>query len=248
MGELSCDDFLGGRVRAWQPRRGYRAGVDPVWLAASVPAKSGQSVLELGCGAGVASLCLAARVPGVRLTGVEIQPDYAALAQRNADENGADMQVFTADLAALPVELREAQFDHVIANPPYFKRSDRLAAEDLGRETALAGATPLAEWVEVASRRCKPKGHVTFIQRIERLPELMSAMQARLGSLELLPFVPRAGRAPQLFLIRGRNGGRGEFRMYPGQLVHQGVAHQDDGEDYTPLVRAVLRDGAALPF
>lgn len=248
MDDLSLDDFLGGRVRVWQPRRGYRAGVDPVWLAASVPAKAGQRVLELGCGAGVASLCLAARVPGVRLTGVEIQPEYADLAWRNAAENGADMQVIVADINRMPADLREAQFDHVIANPPYFKRADGSASADMGREMALAGETPLATWVDVAARRCKPKGYVTFIQRIERLPELMSAMQGRLGSLEVLPFIPRAGRAPQLFLIRGRNGGRADFRLHPGVLVHSGAAHQDGDEDYTSQMRAVLRGGAVLPF
>ena len=248
MDELSCDDFLGGRVRIWQPKKGYRAGVDPVWLAASVPAKAGQRVLELGCGAGTASLCLAARVPGVQLTGVELQPGYAELARRNAAENGAQMQVFTADLTALPAELRDAQFDHVIANPPYFKRSDGSAAQDAGRDVALAGETPLTQWVEVAARRCKPKGYVTFIQRIERLPELMSAMQARLGSLELVPFLPRQGRAPQLFLLCGRNGGRADFRLHPGVVVHDGVAHNGDGEDYSQLISSVLRNGAALPF
>ena len=58
---LSCDAFLGGRLRIWQPRAGYRAGIDPVMLAAAVPARPRQSVLELGCGAGTASLCLAAQ-------------------------------------------------------------------------------------------------------------------------------------------------------------------------------------------
>jgi tRNA1(Val) A37 N6-methylase TrmN6 len=248
MDELSCDDFLGGRVRVWQPRKGYRAGVDPVWLAASVPAKAGQSVLELGCGVGTASFCLAARVPGVQLTGVELQNDYAELARRNAAENNVQMQVFTADLTALPPALREAQFDHVIANPPYFKRADGSAAQDAGRDVAMAGQTPLAQWAEIAARRCKPKGYVTFIQRIERLPELLSAMQTRLGSLELLPFLPRAGRAPQLFLLRGRVGGRADFRLHPGVIVHDGDEHTHDGEDYSDLIRAVLRDGAPLPF
>lgn len=248
MTELSCNDFLGGRVRVWQPRRGYRAGLDPVLLAASVPAKAGQRVLELGCGVGVASLCLDARVPGMVLTGLEIQPEYAELARRNAAENDADFTVVTGDLQALPVDLRQQQFDHVIANPPYFQRSDGTGAEDPGRDLALGGDTPLAAWVEVAAKRCAPRGYVTFIQRIERLPELMAAMQSHLGSLEMLPLIPREGRAPQLFLIRGRRGGRAAFRMHPGLLVHPGLAHEDGGEDYTPILRAVQRDGAALPF
>ena len=68
--DLTHDAFLGGRLHLWQPRRGYRAGVDPVLLAASVPAKAGQSVLDLGCGAGAAALCLGAREPGLELLGM----------------------------------------------------------------------------------------------------------------------------------------------------------------------------------
>ena len=54
--DLTCDAFLGGKLHLWQPRRGrgYRAGVDPVLLAASIEATAGQSVLELGCGVGAA--------------------------------------------------------------------------------------------------------------------------------------------------------------------------------------------------
>ena len=36
--DLTRDAFLGGRVTLLQPRRGYRAGTDPVLLAASVEA------------------------------------------------------------------------------------------------------------------------------------------------------------------------------------------------------------------
>ena len=68
--EPRCDGFLGGRVQAWQPAAGYRAGVDAVLLAAAVPARPGDTALELGAGAGVASLCLATRVPGLSVTAV----------------------------------------------------------------------------------------------------------------------------------------------------------------------------------
>ena len=58
------DRLLGGKVRLRQPRDGYRAAIDPVLLAASVPAKPGERVLDLGTGAGAAALCLMARVEG----------------------------------------------------------------------------------------------------------------------------------------------------------------------------------------
>lgn len=240
--------YLGGRLIIRQPARGYRAGVDPVLLAASVPAKSGDTVLELGCGVGTAALCLAARVPGLALTGIELQSAYAALARENATANALPLDVIEADLAALPTDLRQRQFTHVIANPPYFDRAAGSRATDTGRETAMGEDLPLELWVDTAARRLAPKGLATFIHRAERLPDLLAAMQSRLGSLECLPLQPRVGRAAKLVLVRGRKGGRAAFRLHAPILMHDGAKHEKDGDDYTPEISAVLRDGGVLAF
>ena len=104
--DLSRDKFLDGRLYIFQPKAGYRAAMDPVLLAAACDALPGQSVLELGCGAGVASLCLGVRVAGVTLTGLELQPEYADLARRNAAENGIAFEVIVGDLEHMPAGLR----------------------------------------------------------------------------------------------------------------------------------------------
>ena len=246
--DLDCCAFLGGRLRLWQPRHGYRAGIDPVLLAASIPARAGQRVLELGCGAAPALCCLGVRVPGLTLTGVEIQPAYAALARRNLAQNGLTGEVMEADLAAPPAALKAQSFDHVLANPPYFEEGQRSVAPDAGRELALAGPLPLAGWVALAARRLAPRGTATFVQRVERLPELLAALGAHLGSLEVLPLAPRAGRAPRLVLARGRKGGRAAFRLQAPLVLHEGATHLEDGESYTNVIRAALRDGAPLAF
>lgn len=231
-----------------QPRTGYRAGIDPVLLAASVTARPGETLLDLGCGAGIAGLCVAARVPGIHLTGLELQPAYADLARQNAARNGITSEVVTGDLAAMPATLRALHFDHVIANPPYFDRRASTAAQDSGRERAMGEATPLADWVRAAARRVAPKGTVTFIQRAERLPELLAAMTAHLGSLDLRPLIARRGRAARLVLIRGKKGGRAALRLHDGWLLHEGAGHAGDGESYTAATQALLRDAAALPW
>ena len=245
---LSHDAFLGGRLFLWQPRAGYRAGVDPVLLAASVPAKSGQSVLELGCGVGAALFCLGTRVTGLDLTGVELQPDYAELADRNACEARLQARVVTADLRNLPDDLKQRGFDHVIANPPYFKKAERQSARDGGRETALAGDTPLSDWVECAARRLKPKGYLHMIQRVERLPEMLAVAGKLLGSVELLPIAARMDRAPGLVILRARKEGRAPFRLAPTFVMHVGAQHQSDAEDYSAETNAILRDAKALDW
>lgn len=245
MSELTRDAFLGGKLHLLQPKEGYRAGLDSVLLAASVPATKGQRVLDLGCGAGAVSLCLGARVPGLVLTGVELQDSYAELARRNG---GADFEVVAADLSNLPLSLRQRQFDHVLANPPYFDRAASRAARDEGREAALGEATPLAVWVKVAAKRLAPKGLAHFIHRIERLPDVLAAMQRHLGSIEVLPIAPRTERRIELVILRARKSGRAAFRMHSPLILHEGPCHLEDGDSFAPQIREVLRDGAALEF
>lgn len=246
--DLTCDPFLGGRLHLVQPRHGYRAGIDPLLLAAVVPARAGQSVLDLGCGVGCAALALGTRVTGLDLVGVEVQADYADLARRNGAENAVPLEVVTADLAALPAALRRRQFDHVIANPPYFHAARTTAAPDPGRDMARAEQTPLEDWIDTAARRVRPGGFVHMIQRMDRLPDLLRGCDGRLGSVEILPLAGRAGRAPHLVLLRARKGGRAAFLMLAPKILHQGATHDGDRDSYCAEISAVLRAAAPLSW
>ncbi len=242
---LTHNDFLGGRLRLAQPAQGYRAGVDPVLLAAAVPAVAGQSVLDLGCGAGTALFCLATRVAGLTLCGVEVQTFYADLARANAATNGLDATIHTADIAALPAALRQEQFDHVIANPPYFDRSAGTGSADEGRDMAFGGATAARVWAEVAARRLRSGGHFSMIQRIERLPETLAALPLGLGSVVVRPIGGRTARAPERFVVQAKKGGRAAFRLMPALVMHAGARHERDEDSYGPEAKAILRDAAA---
>ncbi len=247
-GNTTKNEYLGGRVLIRQPKIGYRAGVDPVLLAAAVPASSGQSVLELGTGVGTAALCLAERVAGLTLTGVEIQPEYAQLARENGELNSEDFTVYTADLTDLPPEVKQQRYDHVIANPPYFDRAAGFAASDTGRETAMGEDTPLEIWLDVASRRVAPKGFLTFIHRAERLNCLLSHLPSSLGSVQVQPLQPREGRDSHLLILRARHSGRSPLRLHAPIRMHEGAFHAEDRDDYTPEIRSVLRGGDSLPI
>jgi tRNA1(Val) A37 N6-methylase TrmN6 len=217
-----------------------------VLLAAAVPARSGEAVLELGCGAGAAALCLGRRVPGVGLVGLELQADYAALARENAAANGIGLEVVEGDLARMPASLGVRSFDHVMANPPYFRREAGTRAGDAGREIAMGEGTPLGQWIEAGMRRLRPGGRFTLIQRAERLPDLLAAFAGRQASLAVLPLAPRVGRDAALVILAAVKGGRAPFRLLAPLILHDGPAHLRDGEDYAEPVRVVLREGAAL--
>ncbi|RYJ00254.1 MAG: methyltransferase domain-containing protein, partial [Acetobacteraceae bacterium] len=114
------DRLLGGRVLLRQPRLGLRAGLDAVLLAAGIPARPGQVVLEAGCGSGAGFLCLATRVPGLRILAVERDPVLAALAIANAAANGIAAEVITGDIRDPALIRRLPACDHAFANPPFW--------------------------------------------------------------------------------------------------------------------------------
>jgi tRNA1(Val) A37 N6-methylase TrmN6 len=220
--------------------RGYRAATDPVLLAACVDAKAGQRVLDLGCGAGAASLCLAARVPGLVQAGLELQPAYAGLARRNAADNGVALEVVEGDVAAMPAVLRR-EFDHVIANPPYYPAGG-TPSPDVGRATALQVGTPITAWVEAGLRRLAPGGVLTLIISVDLLPMVLGLVPQAV----VLPLAPRLGRAAPRVIVQARKLGRNPFRLLPPFVIHAGPAHDGDRESYTPAAEAVLRGGAAV--
>lgn len=244
---ITDDGFLGGRLRILQPRVGYRAATDPVLLAAATPAKPGESFLELGCGAGVASLCLLSRVPGLTAEGVELQATYAALARRNSERNGLALTVTEADLCDLPKRMRALSFDHVIANPPYFRAGEGTNADDPGREAAFREETPLDQWIDAGLRRLVPGGWLTLIHLTDRLGDILAAIGDRAGAIAILPVAPRPGRPASRVIVRARKGARTPLALLAPFILHEGADHLRDGDDFTPAARAVLRDGAPLP-
>lgn len=241
-GGLTRDAFLGGRLILAQPRRGFRAGQDAVLLAAAVPARPGDAALDLGCGGGAAILALGARVPGLALAGLEVQPAYAALARANAAQAGLILDVLEGDVAVPPADLGVLAFDHVLMNPPFHSRASSTPAHDPGRDLAHGGDAPLAAWLGLAARRLRPRGSLTAIQRVARLPELLAGLPATMGSVEVMALAPRSEREPTTILLRARKGGRAPFRLLPPLAVHE-----SDGA-FSPAIREALRDGAALPW
>ncbi len=255
--ETREDRLLGGRVRLIQPLRGYRAATDPVLLAAGVSARPGAWVLDLGCGAGAAAFCLAARVPGLELHGLEVQPAYLALARENAALNGVAIMLHEGDVAAPPRALRQLAFDHVMLNPPYHAETaiaspvagrDMAHREGAHREGAGEAGTSLGDWIAAALARLKPKGWLSVIHRAGRAPELLRLLDGPAGAIALLPLVARAGRDAGRVIVRARKGAKAPFRLLSPLVLHAGSAHVRDEDDFSPEAAAVLRDAAALDF
>ncbi len=238
----TVDNLLNGRVILEQPSQGYRVAIDPVLLAAAVPAREGQSVLDLGCGVGAAMFCLAARVPGLHITGVERHEDYLGCAERNRHHNAAlgDFTLHQGDATALTQTIRGHHYDHVMANPPYFDS----AAYDAGRSTAKTAAHAMpseqfALWVKTAHACLKHHGTFTVVYHAAGLANLIAALNGKFGGLQLMPLWPKPGHAAKRVIIQGQKDSKAPLQLLPGIVLHH-------AERYSAAAEKILRHGQPL--
>ena len=241
--EESEGTLLGGRVKLRQPVTGYRVAIDPVFLAAAVPAVSGDRVLDVGCGVGAAALCVAARIVGCRVTGIERDRELVRLANDNIALNGLANQVsvMAGDLLAPPPRLEPGGFDHVLANPPHLAAGTATPPPDLARAAAhVEGEADLAAWIRFLLAMTRPKGSLTVIHRADRLDALLGQLSGRAGEIVVFPLWPGARKSAKRVILRARKGIAAPTRLAPGLILHE-----PDGR-YTAAAEAVLREGAGL--
>jgi tRNA1Val (adenine37-N6)-methyltransferase len=207
-------------------------------LAAAVPAAAGDEVLELGSGAGTASLCLAARVPGVRVTGAEIESELVGLSNANATANDlGDRAIFvTVDVHDLPADMKR-DYAHVLCNPPFHGADGERSPDEL-RSGATHDDGQMADWLRVGVRRTVSGGTFTCILRADRLSEALAALPQE--GVSVFPLWPHAGEPAKRVILQYRKGSRAPLSLLAGLVLHQG-----DGT-YTEEADAILRDAGAL--
>lgn len=241
--DITDDTLFDGRVRLMQPAQGYRAAIDPVMLAAAIPARAGDTVLDLGCGVGAASLCLAVRVPACRVTGIEADRGLVRLAGDNVVSNGLSDRVLilAGDLARPPQRLEPGSFAHVMANPPYLAAGTATPSPVAGKAQAnIEGDADLAAWLRFALTMTRAKGSITFIHRADRLESLLALLAGRAGEIVVFPLWSGIGKDAKRVIVRARKGIATPTRIASGLVLHEA-----DGR-FTEAAQSVLRHGAAL--
>jgi tRNA1Val (adenine37-N6)-methyltransferase len=205
----TLDEFYRGKVRLYQPRKGYRFALDAPLLADFIETRPEDEICELGTGNGVIAVLLSLK-PFRRLTALELQASLFDLAVRNVAQNGlADrVEVVRADLR----EYRPGRvFDLVFSNPPYVRKGTGFPSPRVEKTVAKQEITcDIYEVMSAVSDLLKPAGRACFVFPASRFDDLADAARSRGLYPRRLRFVhPRAGVPANLFLS--------EFRLGPAE-------------------------------
>jgi tRNA1(Val) A37 N6-methylase TrmN6 len=247
---VTDDAVLDGRLLLRQPRQGHRVGHDAILLAAATGGKPGEHAVELGAGVGAAGLALAARVAGLRVTLVDIDPALTALAADNAERNGFAGRVtsVTLDVGAsargfAAAGLRSGSACRVLMNPPFNDAARQNTSPDAARRLAhTAPPDILPIWLRAARRLLRPRGVLSLIWRADGLADVLAALGRGFGGIAILPVHPKSGAPAVRILMRAVMESRTPLAIYPGLVL------QDDQGRPAALADAVLRGKIALPF
>ncbi|MGD9649520.1 MAG: tRNA1(Val) (adenine(37)-N6)-methyltransferase [Dongiaceae bacterium] len=241
LSRLSEDKVLNGRLRIQQPNKGYRLAIDPVLLAAGVNASAGEDILDAGCGVGAAGLCLAARIPNLQITGVEIEELLTNIARDNAALNNIKAEFITGDIATEIPALKDKSFDHILTNPPYLKANEADPSPHPEKSRAhIESTAPLLTWIEFCHRHLKPKAYLTIIYRADRIDDLLASLHEKFGGIKIMPLWPKAGAQAKRVIVQARKDSKEPAELLPGLVLHQ------ENGSYTAETDAILREMQAI--
>ncbi|MCR9078448.1 MAG: methyltransferase [Hyphomonadaceae bacterium] len=244
MTAFSVDDFYSGRIKVYQPKKGFRAGTDSLLLASALDRFTEGEVLDIGCGAGGALLPAAHRLKRARLTGLEIDPEMVTLAEKGVATNVFQerVQVRQGSVSDLP-DAWQNRFDLVISNPPFFE-TGTIQTPGEGKETAYLESVTLKDWINAMLFALRPKGTFVMVHRAADLARILSIIERQTGEITVLPIHSYPGAEAKRVLVRARKG----LRSGPMRLLEPRYLYHEKGGERRGWTLAMQRDGAEIDW
>lgn len=236
------DDLIIGGLKIIQHSRQFCFSIDAVLLAHFATLKPNASAVDLGAGAGVISLLLAAR--GCKhIDAVEINSYAADMAKRSAALNRLENGIFVhaLDLRQIKEAFAAQSRDLVVSNPPYRpighgKVSD---IEDIAAARHEIKAN-LNDVVRAAGYLLKHRGRFAMVHLPQRLPEIMEEMRAAGVEPKRLRLVQATSKKnPSIALIEGVAGARA------GLIVEKPLIIYNDDGTYSQTISSYYQNDPA---
>ena len=198
----------------------FRLSTDSVACAWFARFASHSKIADLGCGSGAIGLMLLASDPTLQVTGIELQPDAAAMAQENGQRNSVNFTAIPGDLREIRTLLPANSMDGVISNPPYFPVGSGLTASGPLSAARSEETCSLAQLCDAADWLLRWGGKFVMVHRPERLVDLIWELRSRKLEPKRIRFVRHKPASPvSLVLLEARKGGKPGLSYEPDLVL-----------------------------
>lgn len=199
--------------------REHGFNTDTILLADFAAPKRREACADFGTGCGLIPLLWQIRHEPAKIWGVELQEQAVLQAQRSVEENGfaGRVDILHGDVRQIRALFPAEVLDLVACNPPYQALGTGIVNADAPRRTARHEETlTLRELASSAAFALRFGGRLCICQRPERLADAAAVFrEAGLEPKRLRLVQQRAGKAPSLFLMECRKGGKPGLRVEP---------------------------------
>ena len=234
-------ELFDGRLKLYQPARGYRFSIDALLLAAFARERCSGAVADLGTGCGVLAVLLARCGGVVRILGVEIQDELAELARCNIIFNRCEekVSILHGDVRRLQAMGPAESFDAVVTNPPFYPAaSGRInpVAQKAAARHELHGS--LGDFTAACAYLLKQGGRCMVVYSASRLPDLLAALRKKSLEPKTLRFVhARSDEPATMVLAEAVKGAGAEMNIEPPLVLYesQGIYSRQARELFASL-------------
>ncbi len=224
-------DYVNDSLKLIQNTEGLTFGTDALLLAGYLNTQ-GKVGCELGGGSGIISMLLLTREKLKSAVAIEIQEDYAALTQKNAEINGLSDKL-TSVCADIRSYKSEYEFDVVFSNPPYMKSNSGKANQNDKKNIArheIHG--DINDFCYAAKRLLKFGGTFAVVYRPDRLIDLIFSMRKNGIEPKRMTFVHAdTSSEPSMVLIEGRAGGKSSMLLTKPLIIYKDENHKEYSDD-----------------
>lgn len=227
---------LGGGVKVVSGET-HRFGTDGFLLADFAAPKRKERVCDLCSGCGIVALLMARDYRPQEIVALELQKEaFSQLEEGVRLSLGVNILPVQGDLREPSVLGKPEHFHLVTANPPYSRQGSGIACSSV--EVGLARhelACTTKDLAVSAHRLLRFGGRLAICQRPDRLGEVISVFTAQGLEPKRLRFVTaKEGKAPWLFLLEAKKGGKPGLTVLPQLVVYrEGV--------FTPELKEIYR-------